>query len=143
MAHRATRAALKALDNAVKDSWDRKRFEVDKFGRHRDGYLHALVVVDGEQRYYFTRRHGSWLAPGNFEGRERLKEPEALLGSELGRSVKYKLAEIAQKFHPTIKPEPEEADDDGPGSSDETVPTAGVPEAGDRDDAPGGVPTVA
>lgn len=139
LAERSARAARQALDAAIRDTYDRMTYEVERFGRHRDGYLHALVQLDNGRQYYFHCRFGSWLAPGTWNGRAVLKEPEALLGSQLGGSVKYALAEAAQKFHPT--PPPEEESDD-PGSSDEAVPTAGVPEDGDRDDASGGVQAV-
>lgn len=140
LAQRSARAAAKAVNAAVRDAYDRKRFTIARFGRHRDGYLHALIEVDGERRFYFHLRYGSWLAPGQFNGQERLKEPEALLGTQLGQAVKYELSDMARKFHPT--PEREE-EAHGPEGGDSTVPDAGVPEGGDRDDAPGGVQAVA
>jgi hypothetical protein len=139
VAERSARAARQALDAAIRDSYDRMSYKIERFGRHRDGYLHALVRLDNSKQYYFHCRYGSWLAPGTWNGRSVLKEPEALLGSQLGASVKYALAEAAQKFHPT--PQPEEESND-PRSGDEAVPAAGVPEAGDRDDASGGVQAV-
>lgn len=156
LAERSARAARAAVDAAVRDSYDRKRFTIERFGRHRDGYLHAQVKIDGTQVLYIHRRYGSWLVPGHIKGRTVLKEPEAALGSTMGTAVKYALADAATPFDTAARRErerqaeaaktarqKEEAKDgnDTPSDADdgrvddEAEPDPGVPEAGDRGDA--------
>jgi hypothetical protein len=97
----------------------RRRFTVSKFGRHADGYLHARVVVDGRP-YYFHRRYGSWLAPGQVGTKSVLKEAEALVGPEIGREVKYALAGKARAWLSSERKQQEEGRD-GTRSNDAAV----------------------
>lgn len=97
---RAARAARQALKTAIGEDYDRLRFRIERFGVHRDGYMHARIIVDGAQKVYLHCRFGSWLAPVHVNGHPLLKEPEALLGSDLGRTVKLALAHEARRFHP-------------------------------------------
>lgn len=135
LAERSARAARAAVDAAMRDEYDRRTFTVAKFGRHRYGYLHALVRLNDGQEFYFHRRYGSWLAPGTWKGRSVMKEPEALLGSQLGQAVKYELARISQKFQPTITEEVE-SDDADTGGDDPAGSDDGLSEARDQEHAP-------
>lgn len=94
---RVEREARAAVNEAVRAAYDRRQFVIEKFGRHRDGYLHARLLV-GERPVYITCQYGSWLAPGQLDGREVDKEPEALLGPDIGREVRFALSEEAQRF---------------------------------------------
>lgn len=95
---RATKAAAREVNELLAGERARREFTVSKFGRHADGYLHARVVVNG-RAFYFHDRWGSWLAPGHSpSGRELYKEPEALLGSLMGREVKWDLAAKARTW---------------------------------------------
>jgi hypothetical protein len=94
---RAIAEASRAAAEAIGEIEARRQFTVSKFDRHPDGYLHARVVVNG-QRFYFHRRFGSWLAPGHINGHAVCKEPEALLGSVLGREVKFTLSERSSPY---------------------------------------------
>src|SRR5438270_129139 len=91
----AVAEAAREAAEAVGAMSARRRFTISKFGRHEDGYLHARVVVDGRP-WYFHCRFGSWLAPGQIALQTVLREPEGLLGPEIGREVKYVLAEQAR-----------------------------------------------
>jgi hypothetical protein len=102
---RVARQAAAAVREAVGAAYDRRRFAIEKFGRHRDGYLHARVIFDGRP-YYISCQFGSWLLPGQINGREVLKEPEALFGSALGRELKFMLSETAQRFERREDDEP-------------------------------------
>lgn len=113
---------------------------IERFGRHADGYFHARIVVGG-RRFYLHRRYGSWLAPGTWGGRAVLKEPEAVLGSQLGQAVKYELSHVSQKFHPTaeeVKTDDHAASDAG--GDDPAGRDDGLPEGGDQGHAPDEVP---
>lgn len=140
LAERSAQAARAAVNAAVRDQYDRRTFTVARFGRHRDGYLHALIQIEGGPSAYFHCRYGSWLAPGTWNGRAVLKEPEALLGTVLGTAVKYELSEQSRKFNPT--PPPEEVSDER-GSDDQAGGDAGLPEAGHTEDADDEVQPVA
>lgn len=145
--NRAVQAATRAVHDIMGQQWDRKRLKIDKFGRHRDGYLHARVLVDGDRVAYFHRRYGSWLAPGN-EG--MLKEPEALLGGALGRSLKYQLSEASEPWDTRERRERERQLEEAkrakqrerdtretsePEGDHPPADAAGVPEARDQDGA--------
>ncbi len=86
------------------------QFKVERFERHRDGYLHARVIV-GEKVAYFHRMYGSWLAPGHVGGHAVLKEPEALLGSDIGRELKFKLSELSRPYDQHARREREEQEE--------------------------------
>lgn len=131
---RAARAARQALHSAIGEDYERRRFKFDTdphgrptFGRHRDGYLHARIIVDGATRVYFHCRYGSWLAPGD---RGVMKEPEALLGTDLGRTVKYTLADEARRF------KAREEHEHGRRSDDQADGDAGVRAGEDSQHAP-------
>lgn len=112
----------------------RRHFTISRFGRHRDGYLHARVIVDGRP-WYFHHRFGSWLVPGHMSRRSVLKEAEAVLGSAIGREVKYALAEKARAYRRAeIKQEANDGTrtDDSAGSGDR-LPTGA--DHRDADDA--------
>lgn len=140
----AVREAHRAVHEAIGAAYERRRFSVEKFGRHRDGYLHALIRVDAG-KVYFHQRFGSWLAPGSWHGRELLKEPEALLGTELGRAVKYELSDCDKRFRSAEHKREEAANaaasadttaaPDTGGDGPSAAP-AGVPEDGNRPGAP-------
>lgn len=106
---RATQAALDAVNDEIGRSYTRRQFTISKFARHPDGFLHARVVVDG-QGFYFHRRYGSWLAPGHINGHAVLKEPEALLGSVLGREVKFTLSDKSAPYDTADRKEREARD---------------------------------
>lgn len=120
---------------------------IEKFGRHADGYLHARVKV-GEERFYFHRRYGSWLAPGHVGQAAVLKEPEALLGSVLGREVKFALSAKSQPFDQAVRRERAEREErdrharsgakssEQPGGSGEPAGADRLPEAGDSGRTP-------
>jgi hypothetical protein len=105
----AAREAARAVNAAVSSEYNRRIFTISKFGRHPDGWLHARVVVNGTP-FYFHRRYGSWLAPGTIGLREVLKEPEALLGSNLGRDVKFALSDKSAPFDAADRKAREEAE---------------------------------
>jgi hypothetical protein len=115
-----------------------RHFTVSKFGRHPDGYPHARVVMDGRP-YYFHCRYGSWLAPGHLNGKGLLKEPEALLGAEIGREVRFTLAEKARLLRlAEAKEQAKEQEQDHDGRSDEphgddaSADADRLPDGGDR-----------
>jgi len=129
---RASRAARQALQQAIGEDMDRMRFKWDTdphgrptFGRHRDGYLHARIIVDGTRKVYLHLRYGSWLIDGDSG---TLREPEAVLGSELGRTVKFTLSDEAARF--TARERAHERHTNPPSDTKSTgqpVPDAGVP----------------
>lgn len=96
-AQRVEREARAAVNEAVRGAYDRRRFAIEKFGRHRDGYLHARVISDGRP-YYITCRYGSWTLIGKIDGQSVEKEPEAVFGSHVGREMLYALSENAQRY---------------------------------------------
>jgi hypothetical protein len=105
----------------------RRQYTVSKFGVHADGYLHARVVVNGKP-YYFHLRYGSWQAPGQVGNRQVHKEPEAVLGSTLGREVKYTLAEMARR----LRRRREEKDDGGDTGASEDAGSVRATGSADR-----------
>lgn len=127
---RSARAARQALQQAIGEDMDRMRFRFDTdprgrptFGRHRNGYLHARIIVDGETKVYLHLRYGSWLIDAE---NGVLREPEAVLGSDLGRTVKFVLSDEAARF--TARERHERAKEaDNPAGADKSVPDAGVP----------------
>ena len=58
----AVAEATRAVNAAVRNEYSRRNFTITKFGKHRDGYLHAMVTLNGE-RFYIHRQWGSWLMP--------------------------------------------------------------------------------
>jgi hypothetical protein len=56
------RLARAAAHRAISDTYALESFKIVKFGRHRNGYLHAQVSVNGETAYVH-RRWGSWQLP--------------------------------------------------------------------------------
>jgi hypothetical protein len=128
---RASRAARQALNQAIGEDYELRRIRYDKdargqdtFGRHpTGGYWHARIIVDGTRKVYFHCQYGSWLAPGDSG---TLKEPEAVLGTSLGRTVKFMLADEARRrLRGERHVDTEQADNAG--SDDTPVPDAGVP----------------
>lgn len=137
LAEQVAEEARRAVNEAVSSSFTRMQFKVERFERHRDGYLHARVVV-GEQAHYFHRRYGSWLAPGHVGGKAVLKEPEALLGSEIGRELKFKLSELSRPYDQHARQERAQREERERRASRDSQPAQGR-RGNDEDDRDPGV----
>lgn len=95
---RAISEANRAVNEAVRDSYAARSFKLVRFGRHRDGYLHAQTTFNGAPVYVHLK-HGSWLIPSvpqadncpvRFARNATLKEVVA--------PYKYALAKEARKY---------------------------------------------
>jgi hypothetical protein len=58
----AVAEAMRDVSAAISGEYARRDFTITKFGRHRDGFLHAQVTLSGD-RFYVHCKHGSWLLP--------------------------------------------------------------------------------
>jgi hypothetical protein len=68
------REAAEAANQLVNDTVQLSSFRVPRFGRHRDGYFHGEVSLNGET-FYVSCQWGSWqlpVTPGAHAGREIL-----------------------------------------------------------------------
>lgn len=59
----AAKEAARAANEAVRDLYAQRDFKIARFGRHRDGYLHAFVRIQDSEPIYVHRRSGSWFIP--------------------------------------------------------------------------------
>lgn len=85
-------------------------FTVSRFGKHPDGYFHAKVSV-GDKSFYVHRRFGSWLAPGEINGKAVLKE--------INYEIKQALQQKARAYEKTERNAPNPTDTGPvPGSKD-------------------------
>jgi hypothetical protein len=51
----------------------RRGFTITKFGLHPDGYLHAMLTVEGKG-FYVDLKYGSWMAAGTENGKPVRKD---------------------------------------------------------------------
>ena len=95
-------SAVTAMNEAVKSAlkWDRdaSAFEILRFGRHREGYLHASVQLADKVPVYVHCAAGSWMIP---------REPQSeAITAQFGQRVmlqvlepySYLLADQARRF---------------------------------------------
>lgn len=128
---RVEQLARTAVDKAVaEDRSERRGFTITKFGKHESGYFHARVTVDG-RAIYMHARFGSWMCPGEQDGRAILKEIEALVagtsvgGKEIKEALQSKVRAIERAERRDTQPQEdssaEQADDDDAAAGDSPV----------------------
>lgn len=96
--NRAIREAHQRVSEALRESAALMGFKIVRFGRHRDGYLHAQVSVNGTL-IYVHRRFGSWMIPAEPQSAEvaaSLPENASLI--EVVAPYTYALADEGQRF---------------------------------------------
>ncbi len=71
---RAVAAAQREVAQMLGQEYDRRSVRITQFARHPDGYLHARITLSGDRTLYVHRRYGSWFCPGQFGGKQVLKE---------------------------------------------------------------------
>jgi hypothetical protein len=134
---RAAQEAASTVGRLLRDEWAMKQFTVDKFGRHRDGYLHARVLI-GEEAFYVHRRFGSWMLPGAINGRHVLRE--VLAPYNVALQERARPFERAERDHEARLQEAIDAaaqaarEATDAVSDDQAAAAAGVPEEGGRSD---------
>ena len=55
--------ANRAVAEALGAEYDRRNFRIMRFGRHREGYLHAQVCINSQPPVYVSCQFGSWMIP--------------------------------------------------------------------------------
>lgn len=139
---RAVAEANEAVNEAIRDSYAVRNFEIVRFGRHRDGYLHAQVTLGGAPVYVHCR-FGSWLIPSEPQGKDCPVSfgRRAVLKEVLG-PYKFTLADEGRRFRDAERKR-EEPESDGrksahkrqarrPKGGGPAAAAAGVPDSGDR-----------
>lgn len=82
---RLAREAARAAAEIVSDTNRLSSFRITKFGRHKDGYFHARVSINGETVYVHCQ-WGSWFLPrevGSRSGREVLSPFKDVLTEQM------------------------------------------------------------
>lgn len=132
----AAREAGRAVNEAIRDSYAANQFKIVRFGRHREGYLHAQVTVSGLPVYVF-RRWGSWQIP------QTPQEPDCPVTfttalQDVLAPYTYVLADESHRFEAAERKREEQLDDavkaatvaglDAAAGGPAAVEGAGVPE---------------
>ena len=81
---------------AARNRAERRPFTITKFGRHKDGYFHARVTINGETIYTHCQS-GSWMIPGHIGDRPVLKE---LVSMEIKKELQSKVRTVLKAEQP-------------------------------------------